>query len=578
MSRSCRLRYNPFFPPTISLGRITQQLGVGIENVLKVHNRKLTPLKFVGNGDNPNSQSQMFFDDSADVAVVSFGNTPLADEPWWPLFTTWPFMPDPLTFVFWVLQGGGIELCNELLLERNLIAIPCAGFSCAASGWSNLQITDPAQFQGLRTRAFGYYGDILERLGATNRIINGQELIQAIEDGDIDFAEFATPDMDVQLGLDQVTEFMYVPGWHENVEIFYLVWNTCSWNKLCPRARTGIKNLCTATLLDSITALAGDDAEVLRLLASENRIIRWNDNLLSTFQREWNSILQDIFTTSSTFADVYRSIVRSETRLTLRDEVLCIDITSRPPQRPNGTEVAAFTTTNTSDESFVTWIIGIANRQINIDGINWYNNIIALTVANDAVAGVMEAAADAGITNLTRSQGVIVNISTVPGALVNTLNDAVSANVLNPQDIVSMLQTERGETVISFPTQELAQTFASWVSLRPSGVRAPPRTDGFPLVTTQSLNVEEPYISYYDQFTQAGLNMDIFQSTLTSRNVGVPSALREQFEPLVDNIVEVLVIILDPVPGALLAFLEFLEFVPTVIINTERGETTISPN
>ena len=61
----------------------------------------------------------------------------------------------------------------------------------------------------------GLGGEVLTRAGGTAVNIPGGELFTALQTGVIDATEWVGPYNDLSFGFQQVTKYMYYPGWHE---------------------------------------------------------------------------------------------------------------------------------------------------------------------------------------------------------------------------------------------------------------------------------------------------------------------------------------------------------------------------
>ena len=77
-----------------------------------------------------------------------------------------------------------------------------------------------------------FQGEILKRLGASQVMVAGQEIYQALEKGVIDAAEFSTPDNDWGLGFQEVTKIWNTPGWHQTGSTGGIMINNKAWDSL----------------------------------------------------------------------------------------------------------------------------------------------------------------------------------------------------------------------------------------------------------------------------------------------------------------------------------------------------------
>ena len=82
-------------------------------------------------------------------------------------------------------------------------------------GWFRKEIKSLDDLKGLKFRAGGFAGKVLERLGVVPQNIPAGEIYQSLEKGTIDAAEWIGPYDDLKLGLNKVAPFYYYPGWWE---------------------------------------------------------------------------------------------------------------------------------------------------------------------------------------------------------------------------------------------------------------------------------------------------------------------------------------------------------------------------
>lgn len=115
----------------------------------------------------------------------------------------------------WTFEGNGLKLMREFYAKYNLIHFPCGNTGAQMGGWMRKQIAGAADLKGLKFRIGGFAGKIIERLGGVPQSIPGGEILQALESGTIDAAEWIGPYDDQKLGFHKVAPYYYYPGWWE---------------------------------------------------------------------------------------------------------------------------------------------------------------------------------------------------------------------------------------------------------------------------------------------------------------------------------------------------------------------------
>jgi TRAP-type mannitol/chloroaromatic compound transport system substrate-binding protein len=130
-------------------------------------------------------------------------------------FTAVPFGMTAQEMNGWLHNGGGIDLWRELYAPYNVIPFAGGSTGVQMAGWFNREINGGADLKGLKMRIPGLAGEVFDASGGTAVRIAGGEIYTAIQTGVIDAVEWVGPYNDRTLGLQQVAEYYYYPGWHE---------------------------------------------------------------------------------------------------------------------------------------------------------------------------------------------------------------------------------------------------------------------------------------------------------------------------------------------------------------------------
>jgi TRAP-type mannitol/chloroaromatic compound transport system substrate-binding protein len=115
----------------------------------------------------------------------------------------------------WMYEGNGMKLLREFYAKVGIVNFPMGNTGAQMGGWYRKEIKSVADLKGLKFRAGGFAGKVLERLGVVPQNIPGGEIYQALEKGTIDAAEWVGPYDDQKLGFNKVAPFYYYPGWWE---------------------------------------------------------------------------------------------------------------------------------------------------------------------------------------------------------------------------------------------------------------------------------------------------------------------------------------------------------------------------
>jgi TRAP-type mannitol/chloroaromatic compound transport system substrate-binding protein len=98
---------------------------------------------------------------------------------------------------------------------------------------TNVPIKSLADYKGKKLRMSGMaQGYILKKIGASQVMLAGADIYQALALKTIDGAEFNSDSCDWGMKFQEVTKFNIGPGWHQPSSLLGLMINKDAWNKL----------------------------------------------------------------------------------------------------------------------------------------------------------------------------------------------------------------------------------------------------------------------------------------------------------------------------------------------------------
>ena len=107
----------------------------------------------------------------------------------------------------WIDFGGGQALWDEVDAQFNIKPLMAFNAGVQMGGWLRKQVNTPEDFKGLRYRMPELGAEVLRRMGAIVVTTPGSEIITALKSGAIDGSEWVGPWLDMDLGLDKVTDY-----------------------------------------------------------------------------------------------------------------------------------------------------------------------------------------------------------------------------------------------------------------------------------------------------------------------------------------------------------------------------------
>lgn len=115
----------------------------------------------------------------------------------------------------WIHYGGGQELWDALSAEFNIKPFAVGNTGGQMGGWFKSPVASLADLSGRTVRMAGLGGDVLRAIGATAMSLPGSQILDALNAGTIDAAEWAGPWIDLAAGLQTAANYYYYPGFHE---------------------------------------------------------------------------------------------------------------------------------------------------------------------------------------------------------------------------------------------------------------------------------------------------------------------------------------------------------------------------
>lgn len=180
------------------------------------------------------------------------------------LLGTVPMALSQYDFINWYIHGGGRQLYNEMYGKYNMRYF-VTGVAAIGSGIrSRTPVRSLADLSGKKVRISGRPAAyVMQKVGATPVMTPPAEIAQALATGQVDAAAFNTPQIDLSVGLAEVTKYNIGPGWNIPYASGGLMINIDAWNTLPPDLKKIIEVAANENLMimsslaewDTITAL-----------------------------------------------------------------------------------------------------------------------------------------------------------------------------------------------------------------------------------------------------------------------------------------------------------------------------------
>jgi TRAP-type mannitol/chloroaromatic compound transport system substrate-binding protein len=224
-------------------------------------------------------------------------------------FTAVPFGLTAQEMNGWLHYGGGLELWREAYAPFNIIPFAGGNSGVQMAGWFNREVNSVEDLKGLKMRIPGLAGEVFAEAGGTAVRISGGELYTSLQTGVIDAAEWVGPYNDLALGLYEVAEYYYYPGWHEPGSMLELIVNRDSFDALPPDLQAIVTYAARAVnqdMLDEFTAR--NNAALPDLVINHGvKLRRLPDDVLLALYQGSERVMSKLLAEDPMAAKVYQS-------------------------------------------------------------------------------------------------------------------------------------------------------------------------------------------------------------------------------------------------------------------------------
>ena len=214
------------------------------------------------------------------------------------VFATAPFGMSAQEMNGWLHYGGGLELWRELYAPFGVMPFAAGNTGVQMAGWFNKEINSLADLNGLKMRIPGFGGEVLQRAGGVAVAMPGSEIFTALQTGVIDATEWVGPYNDLALGLQDIAQFYYYPGWHEPGPTLEALVNRDAFDALPADLQAMLETACRAINQDMLDEFTARNARALKALAEEHGVAvrRLPDDVLARFQELSEAVVREAAT------------------------------------------------------------------------------------------------------------------------------------------------------------------------------------------------------------------------------------------------------------------------------------------
>jgi TRAP-type mannitol/chloroaromatic compound transport system substrate-binding protein len=187
-------------------------------------------------------------------------------------FASLPFGMTASESTSWILAGEGWALWRELYANFGLVPFPVGNTGAQMAGWFKRELKSLRGVRGLKLRLTGLAAEVWQRVGGEVVTLDGMGLVQALNAGTIDAAEWMGPWNDLSLGLHQAAKNYYYPGWQEPSATLECIVNQRALHELPQDLQAAVENACLASHAEETALMNARNQQALLTLVSVHRV------------------------------------------------------------------------------------------------------------------------------------------------------------------------------------------------------------------------------------------------------------------------------------------------------------------
>ena len=208
-------------------------------------------------------------------------------------FTAVPFGMTAQEMNGWLHYGGGDALWRETYAPFGVVPFAGGSTGVQMAGWFNREINSTEDLRGLKMRIPGLAGEVFTAAGGTAVNIPGGEVYTSMQTGVIDAVEWVGPYNDLALGLHEVAEYYYYPGWHEPGAMLEFIVNADALAALPADLRAIVRDAARATNQDMLDEFTARNNAALEALLDEHdvKLRRLPDDVLALLKEKSDEVM-----------------------------------------------------------------------------------------------------------------------------------------------------------------------------------------------------------------------------------------------------------------------------------------------
>ena len=194
----------------------------------------------------------------------------------------------------WHEYGGGKELYQEMYDQAKYNVKVFREASCSMENfqWAKKPLKTIADFKGVKMRMMPLMGDVLSKHGFSVAFVPASEIIPDLQRGVLDAAEYSISAFDITLGIDEVCNYVMLPGIHQPTGSLEVLINKDAWNALPEDLKKSVEIAINKSRFDNMMFMEARNIAAVQEIEKEGvhrinmdpdtvkQMIKWSDEYL----------------------------------------------------------------------------------------------------------------------------------------------------------------------------------------------------------------------------------------------------------------------------------------------------------
>jgi len=226
------------------------------------------------------------------------------------LFTQYAVSPNPMEYLVWLEKGGAMQMLQDLYEAKGFENTRVLAFFADEGGEEELvstkKITSLSDYEGMKIRTYGYWGKVVERLGASVVTLPGAELYQSLKTGVIDACEYSTPQINKDMHFYEVAKYVHYPALHSPACTYFLWVNEESWQDLPADLKAIVEEAAKAQIVHYWTDSEWESAQVFDFYEDQGvELVEMPMDVQHAIVTGAESLWEELAATDAEFKEVY---------------------------------------------------------------------------------------------------------------------------------------------------------------------------------------------------------------------------------------------------------------------------------